>query len=172
MSRFIRFSILCALVLSPLAAMAETYRIDRGHSSVEFSIRHMVSKVTGQFDEFSGQIVYDPEAPEKSSVEVTIQATSINTVHERRDNHLRSDDFFEVETYPEITFKSSSVKADDEDKLMVTGNLTMHGTTREVVLPVEVIGVGNHPSWVRGAIDCKPGRFWRGPLHGYRQDIG
>jgi polyisoprenoid-binding protein YceI len=96
MSRLIRFSIFCALVLSPLAAMAETYRIDRGHSSVEFSIRHMVSKVTGQFDEFSGQIVYDAEAPEKSSVEVTIQSASINTVNERRDNHLRSDDFFEV----------------------------------------------------------------------------
>ena len=145
MTRFIRVFILGAWLLSPLAASAETYRIDRGHSSVEFSIRHMVSKVTGQFDEFSGQIVYDAEAPEKSSVDVTIQTTSINTASERRDNHLRTADFFEVETYPEITFKSTSAKADGEDKLLVTGDLTMHGTTHEVVLSVEVIGVGKHP---------------------------
>ena len=144
MQRLLKVVIL-ALLLSPLAAGAETYRIDRGHSSIEFSIRHMVSKVTGQFDDFSGQIEYDPAAPEKSTVTATIVAASVNTAHERRDNHLRNEDFFEVETYPEITFVSTGAKADGEGELMVTGNLTMHGTTREVVLPVEVIGVGKHP---------------------------
>jgi polyisoprenoid-binding protein YceI len=144
MTRFLRFSILCAFLLTPFAATAETFRIDKGHSSVEFSIRHMVSKVTGQFDDFSGKIVYDAEAPEKSTVEATIVTTSVNTAHERRDNHLRNEDFFEVEKYPEITFKSKSTKAEG-DMLMVTGDLTMHGTTREVVLSVEVIGVGKHP---------------------------
>jgi len=88
--------------------------------------------------------VYDAEAPEKSTVEATIVATSVNTAHERRDNHLRND-FFEVEKYPEITFKSTSAKADGEGKLLVVGDLTMHGMTREVSLPVDVIGVGKHP---------------------------
>ncbi len=125
-------------------SFAETYRIDRGHSSVEFSIRYMVSRVTGRFEDFQGSIVYDPEQVDKSSVEVTIRVASINTNNERRDGHLRTPDFFDAENYPEITFKSTKVEKQD-DRLLVTGDLTMHGVTKSVALPVNVVGVGTHP---------------------------
>lgn len=123
---------------------AETYKIDTAHSNVSFSIRHLVSRSTGGFDDFTGTIMYDPANPAKMSVDATIQTKSIDTDNERRDNHLRSDDFFNVEKYPTITFKSTSAKKEG-DKIMVTGNFTMHGTTKSITLPVTVLGTGKHP---------------------------
>lgn len=125
-------------------ALAETYEIDGVHSSVTFSIRHLVSRTKGEFNDFSGAIQYDPEHPEKTQVSGIIQVASIDTRNEKRDGHLKSGDFFEAEKFPTITFKSTQAKKKG-DKLMITGDFTLHGTTKQVVLPVEVLGLGVHP---------------------------
>ncbi len=138
------FSVVVALVVLsvPLTAQSPAaeqpvWTIDPAHSSAEFSVRHlMVSKVKGRFGKVSGTITGDLAKPETAAVDVTIDATSINTDNESRDKHLKSADFFEVETYPTITFKSKKiVKAGNG--LRMTGDLTMHGVTKEVVLDVE-----------------------------------
>ena len=126
------------------AVSAETYRIDPVHSSVVFSIRHIVSRVTGRFTDVSGTIVYDPAQVGTSRVQATIRVASIDTDNPKRDAHLRSPDFFNAEKYPEITFKSTGVKSEG-NRLMVTGDLTVHGTTKQVVVPVEVLGTAVHP---------------------------
>lgn len=132
------------VLVSSAPGEALTYKIDTAHSNVGFSIRHLVSKVRGSFDQFSGTLHYDPEAPGKSKVSATIDVSSIDTGNDRRDDHLRSPDFFGVENYPTITFESTGARKDG-DRLMVTGDLTMHGVTRQVTLPVEVLGTGVHP---------------------------
>ncbi len=133
-----------ALLLISGTSFAEDYKIDPAHSNVGFTIRHIVSRVSGKFSDVSGMVSYDPKAPEKFMAHATIQTTSINTDNDSRDNHLRSPDFFDVAKYPEITFKSTKAKKEG-DRLMVTGDLTMHGITKSIVLAVEVLGVGNHP---------------------------
>lgn len=140
MRRFLLMSIVAASVL-PLSAhgTVETYQIDPAHSEVRFTIRHLVSKVGGRFDAFKGQIALDPNDPSTMRVQATIDAASIDTNVEMRDNDLRSDHFFDVEKYPEITFVSQKV-AKNGDRWTVTGDLTMHGVTKEVSLDVEIVG--------------------------------
>lgn len=124
-------------------ATAGTYAIDITHSEVAFSVRHLMSKVRGKFEEFEGSFVLaDPI--ERSSVSATIKPNSINTGTPDRDNHLRSADFFEVEKHPEWTFTSTSVKADGDD-FIVTGDLTIVGVTKSVDLKVEFMGEGGDP---------------------------
>jgi polyisoprenoid-binding protein YceI len=123
-----------------LAAAADTYGVDKAHSEVLFSVKHLVSKVSGQFQDFSGTIVIDRAKPEASSAELTIKATSINTKEARRDDHLRTPDFFDVATFPEITFKSTKVTPKGKDAFEVTGDLTMHGVTKPVTLAVSFLG--------------------------------
>jgi polyisoprenoid-binding protein YceI len=141
--RLFGVGLLSALVMVG-TGVAETYEIDKGHSSVDFSIRHLVGRTSGHFNTFSGTVMYDPAHPEKTSVEATIDVASIDTGHEGRDGHLRKDDFFGVETYPTMTFKSTSAKVDGET-ILLTGDFTMHGTTKAITLPVVVLGVGVHP---------------------------
>jgi polyisoprenoid-binding protein YceI len=124
-------------------AATETYLFDKSHSKVGFQIRHWLTKVEGRFTEYDGKIRIDREKPASSSVEMTIQASSIDTGQERRDNHLRSADFFEVEKYPTITFKSSKVVPKEKDLYEVTGDLTMHGVTKTIVAPVRHTGFLN-----------------------------
>jgi len=136
-------AILTALVLvlgfGTVAAQG-TYGIDSAHSSVGFKVRHLVSRVSGGFNEFDGTIVADFENLDASSVEFTIQASSIDTKNEKRDGHLRSPDFFDVEKYPEITFKSSKITKIDGDSFAAAGTLTMRGVSKEVVLTVDFLG--------------------------------
>ena len=127
------------LLASPALA-ADTYLVDKGHSEASFQVRHLVSKVRGRFTDFAGTISVDQAKPETSTVEFTIKATSINTDQEARDKHLRSADFFDVEKFPEITFKSSKIVAKSKDHFDVTGTLTMHGVSKEVTLPVTALG--------------------------------
>ncbi len=127
---------------SAAVAAPQHFDIDKVHSQVGFSIRHFFSKVPGQFKDFSGTIVMDQAKPEASSVEVTIQAASISTDNDARDKHLRSADFFAVDSLPTLTFKSTKVAPEGKDRYKVTGDLTMHGVTRSVVLDVEFLGVG------------------------------
>jgi polyisoprenoid-binding protein YceI len=117
-----------------------TYSIDTVHSSVEFKVRHLVSKVSGSFTEFDGTITADFANLDASGVELVIKTASIDTKNEKRDGHLRSPDFFDVEQYPEITFKSSKITKIDDDSYAVAGTLTMHGVSRPIILTVDYLG--------------------------------
>lgn len=123
------------------------WNIDGSHSTAEFSVRHlMITNVKGRFGTLSGTVDYDPEKPEASQIDVTIDATSIDTRDEKRDAHLRSPDFFDTEKFPSITFKSTSVKKTD-DGFAATGDLTIHGTTNTVTLEVEGPSAPNKDPW-------------------------
>jgi polyisoprenoid-binding protein YceI len=122
------------------------WTIDGSHSLAEFSVKHMmVSTVKGRFQKVSGNITWDETNPANSSVEATIDAASITTNDDKRDAHLASADFFETEKYPTITFKSTRVEAKNADNFKVSGDLTMHGVTKEVTLDVEYNGSGKNP---------------------------
>lgn len=117
------------------------WQIDATHSQVTFSVRHMmVSTVKGHFDVLRGQLHIDEEHPENSWVEAEADAASINTRDERRDGHLRSADFFDAEKYPLITFKSTKVESRGDDEYRITGDLTMHGVTRQETFTAEYQG--------------------------------
>ncbi len=122
------------------------WQIDSAHSSVEFSVRHMmISTVRGRFDRFSGTIALDEENPAATTVDITIEAASINTRVGDRDNHLRSPDFFDVEQYPRITFKSKRVEVLDDSHARLIGDLTIRDVTHEVTLNVEYVGKAVSP---------------------------
>ena len=133
------------VTLTAEAALAETYVVDASHSSVDFSIRHLVGRTKGRFGDFSGTIGYDAAKPAASSFSGIIQVKSIDTGNERRDGHLQNADFFDAEKYPTITFESTEVTSTGENTLSVKGKLTMHGTTKEVSLSVEILGTGINP---------------------------
>jgi polyisoprenoid-binding protein YceI len=145
--KLLRDAAVAALLLMSFAtsasAAAETYALDPSHTVVGFSVRHFFSQVPGSFKEFSGTVKLDPSNWDASSVDATIQTASIFTNNDRRDNHLRSADFFEVDKYPTITFKSTKVTKSGDNKLQVAGDLTMKGVTKPVVLDVEFLGAGS-----------------------------
>lgn len=121
--------------------VAGTWTIDPVHSEVSFVVRHMmVSKVRGRFDKFEGTIVTAPD-PLQSSVTATVELSSVNTGEPNRDNHIRSADFFEVESHPHLTFRSTGVRPDG-DNFLLDGDLTIRGTTKPVTLKLEVNGFG------------------------------
>lgn len=126
--------------------MAVGWNIDNAHSQITFTVRHMVfAKVRGKFAKWSGTLQLDPQDLGKSQVEVTIDASSIDTSDQQRDGHLKSPDFFNVAQFPELKFKSRSVETRGADKARITGDLTLHGVTKEVVLDAHVSGRGKDP---------------------------
>jgi len=124
-----------------------TWQIDPAHTSVEFTVKHMMfSKVRGRFEAVDGALRYDPDGNlADAGVEVTIDAASIDTGQEDRDQHLRSADFLDVEEYGELRFESTSVEARGDDEFSVTGDLTIRGVTREVELDAELSGIATDP---------------------------
>lgn len=117
------------------------WNIDASHSQATFSVKHMmISTVRGHFEVLSGQLNIDEAHPENSWIEAEVDAASINTRDPKRDGHLKSPDFFDVEQYPKITFKSTKVEATGDNEYRVTGNLTMHGVTKEEVFHAEYAG--------------------------------
>lgn len=117
--------------------MSNTYQIDPSHSTASFSIKHMmIAKVHGGFEKISGTLTYDAANPAKSSVQVSIETASINTREPQRDAHLKSPDFFDIEKYPTITFKSTRVEGSGGE-LKVIGDLTIHGVSQQVTLDVD-----------------------------------
>jgi polyisoprenoid-binding protein YceI len=131
-----------ALVLSAASARAEkeTFVLDKNHTEIGFKVRHFVSKVGGRFGKFEGAIALDRAKPEESSVDLKIDATSIDTGNPNREKHLNSPDFFDTAKYPEITFKSTKVTAKNKDTYEVTGDLTMRGVMKAVTLTVTANG--------------------------------
>ena len=135
-----------------VAAKSVPYRIDPNHTQVEFSWTHFgFSHITGRFDKVEGTFLFDPADPTQSSVEVTIPISSLDTGVDDLDEHLRSADFFDEEKFPTATFKSTKVERVDEDELKVSGDLTIHGVTKPVVLDVTINRVGDHPMSKRAA---------------------
>jgi polyisoprenoid-binding protein YceI len=127
-----------ALILTLSAAAQDTWQLDPPHSSAQFSVRHLgVSTVRGAFTKVSGTVQYDPADLGKSSIQATIETASVDTRVEMRDNDLRSARFLDAQKYPTITFTSKKVEAALAGQLKVTGDLTIHGVTKEVVLDVD-----------------------------------
>jgi polyisoprenoid-binding protein YceI len=142
------------------------WAIDGAHSSIGFTVRHMVvSKVRGRFTRWSGTIAMDERDPTKARVEIAIEPASVDTGVEQRDTHLRSPDFFDVERYPGMTFRSTRIERAGEGRYRLTGALTLHGVTRPVSLEVEFAGSAKDP-W--GGI--RAGFSARGSLD--RRDFG
>lgn len=140
----------CALlmgtaVLASSLVFADNYSIDKAHSSIDFSTKHlMVSKINGQFTDYDGVIKFDPNDLAASKVEVTVKAASITTNMEKRDTHLKSADFLDVEKFPTLTFVSKSITKSG-DAYQLTGDLTIKGVTKEISVPAEISGPVNSP---------------------------
>lgn len=145
MNRFAPYAALAALALAAGLATAEpmTFQVDRGHSEVGFNVRHIFNQVHGRFNDYDAAITYDPKDVANSSVSATIRDSSIFTGVERRDAHLRTNDFFWADKYPTITFKSTKVVPGKDDKhFAVQGNLTIRDVTKPVTLDTQFLGMG------------------------------
>jgi polyisoprenoid-binding protein YceI len=135
-----------AVGLAAPGLAADTYTVDASHSEVTFQVSHLtISKVRGRFKEFDATIQIEAGKPELSSVEFKIKAASVDTAEGKRDEHLKSADFFDVANHPEFSFKSSKIVAKGKDAYDVTGNLTIRGNTKTITLPVKVTGPVQDP---------------------------
>jgi polyisoprenoid-binding protein YceI len=126
-------------------ATTTTYAIDKAHSEVTFQVRHLLTKVRGRFSDFNGMIDYGGDNPEDSSVNIAIQAASVDTNERDRDTHLRSSDFFDIEKFPTLTFRSIAIRRKGNERFDVTGNLTIHGVTTRVSFDVSFLGKAKDP---------------------------
>jgi polyisoprenoid-binding protein YceI len=127
-------------------AAAETYAVDPDHTAALFRINHLgFSHTWGRFDAPSGTIVWDDADPAKSSVKIAIKADSINTGVAGKDKHLKSDAFFSVKEFPELTFVSKKIEKKDGNLYHITGDFTLHGVTKEITIPVTKMGAGKDP---------------------------
>lgn len=141
-NKIVCMSLLAAVSLS---AQATTYVLDASHTTIGFSVKHMlVANVKGSFGEFSGTINYDAAAPENTTASAVIKVASVDTANKKRDEHLLDADFFDAAQFPEITFETISVMG-EAPNLTLTGNLTMKGVTKEIRIPVELNGPVNDP---------------------------
>jgi polyisoprenoid-binding protein YceI len=132
--------------MTDFSALTGTYTLDAAHSRVGFHARHaMVTKVRGSFNDFEGTAEVNGDDPSKSSVSVTIKTASIDTRNEQRDGHLKTNDFLDIENYPEITFVSTSVEQLDDDTFKVTGDLTIKGITKEISIDFDFEGSAKDP---------------------------
>ena len=142
--------------LSSVALANETYNFDLAHSKIGFLVHQFLGATNGKFQKFDGKIDIDREHPENSSVTARIDVRSIDTGIVKRDNHLRSAEFFAVEKYPEIAFKSRSVKQTGSHAGDVVGDLTMHGVTKSITLHLKLLSSPNDPKQTRWAVTTDP----------------
>lgn len=160
-------SVLAVLWAASPAAVAERYDVDQAHSSLSFSVEHLgLTHIDGRFTDFNGVINWDAKAPDQTSIEFTAQAKSVNTDVPKRDEHLRTADFFEVEKYPTLSFKSTKVKGLGDGRYQVDGDLTIHGVTKPVSTtayikgPIEAMGaskIGFRTTFDINRLDYKVG---------------
>ena len=145
MRRTILAAVLLGSVWLSASAQAASYKIDPDHSTVEFTIRHLLSNVKGTFNDFSGGFTYTPDHPEQWKADATIDAASIDTRVDKRDEHLRSKDFFDVQQFPALTFQSTEVTDVTPTNAKLHGLLTIHGVQKPVVFDVAIHGVAKDP---------------------------
>ena len=147
MDLFSRMSLfmMTALVVSTTAVFGATYKVDSAHSNVGFDIRHMISTVHGQFNEYTASFSFDPKTQVLSNVAATINTTSIDTHNQKRDDHLRSPEFFNVGAFPAITFKSNKVIQKGKNQYLVSGMITLLGVSKPIVLKAEYTGSAKNP---------------------------
>jgi polyisoprenoid-binding protein YceI len=143
-------------MLNAVALANETYKFDQARSTIGFAVHQFLGTTHGKFTNFEGKIDIDRDQPENSSVTARIDVRSINTGIKRRDDHLRSPEFFNAEKYPEITFKSRRVKRSGAQSGDIIGDLTMHGVTRPVMLHVELLSSPNQSSATRWGVTTDP----------------
>ncbi len=145
-NRIMTLALVALVTVLALPTMAAEYSIDSAHSSVNFQIKHLaISKVNGAFLDFTGSINFDETDLSATSAEAVIQLASVNTGNTKRDDHLRSPDFFDVEKFSAMTFKSTSVKMKNAQEGQITGDLTMHDVTKSVTLDLEINGTVTDP---------------------------
>lgn len=143
-------------VLNSVALASETYKFDQSHSTIGFSVHQFLGTTQGKFAKFDGKIEIDREHPENSSVTARIVVRSIDTGIVKRDNHLRSPEFFAVEKYPDIMFKSRSVKQTGPQAGDILGDLTMHGVTKPITLHVKLLTSPNESKQTRWSVTTDP----------------
>ncbi len=144
------------IVLNSVALANETYKFDQSHSTIGFSVHQFLGTTHGKFTKFDGKIDIDREHPENSSVAARIVVRSIDTGIVKRDNHLRSPEFFAVEKYPDIMFKSRSVKQTGPQEGDILGDLTMHGVTKPITLHVKLLTSPNETKQTRWSVTTDP----------------
>lgn len=154
--------------------MATTYEIDPAHSHLQFSVRHlMVSNVRGSFKGVKGSVTYDPQNPGATTVQATVEASTLHTSDEQRDTHVKSTEFLDVEKFPVITFKSTKVEKVAKDEFKVIGDLTLHGVTKQVALDVHELSEEAKDPWGNTRIGASAktkikrsdyGLTWNAPL--------
>jgi len=155
----IRIVVAAAIVIAASGSVAignETYKFDQAQSKIGFSVHQFLGTTHGKFTKFDGKIEIDREHPSNSSVAARIDVRSIDTAIVKRDNHLRSAEFFNVEKYPEMTFKSRSVKQTGAQTGDITGDLTMHGVTKPVTLHVKLVSSPNETNQTRWSVTTEP----------------
>ncbi len=129
-----------------LAKFASTsWTIDKAHSAINFEVTHFFTPVNGQFNDYEATVNFDPENLEESMIDVQIMVNSIDTKNEKRDGHLKTDDFFNAEKWPYITFKSTSIESAGNNKFVANGTLTIKDVSREISLPFTLLGVKDNP---------------------------
>ncbi len=137
---------LCVFAWSNSAPAApEKWEIDKGHSSIYFDVRHTYATVRGLFNDFSGTLMLDPDNPDAGSIEFDVNVDSINTNITKRDNHLRSDDFFGAKNFPVMTFKSTGVRLIKGNQYIIEGDLTIKGITKKIDVPFTYYGMKENP---------------------------
>ena len=149
-------SLILPAALSSAALANETYKFDQSQSTIGFKVHQFLGITNGRFTKFSGEIGIDRDHPEKSSVVARIDVRSIDTGIVKRDNHLRSPEFFDVEKYPEITFKSRSAKQTGQQGGDILGDLTMHGVTKPITLHVKLLTPANDVKQTRWIVTTEP----------------
>ena len=145
LAAFVAFS-----AFTPSSA-SKSWKIDKSHASVNFSVNHFFSAVTGKFKSFEGDFDFDPENPKDASFAFKIDVNSVNTDEEKRDNHLQSEDFFNAEKWPHMSFKSTNVEKTGKDMYAIKGKLTIRDVTKDVTLPMKITGMIDNP-WQEGAV--------------------
>lgn len=155
-------AVVAVLLVAPLAAWAvdaTAWNVDTAHSEVGFKVRHFFTPVTGKFTDYDVQLNFDPDNLAESKVMAEIRVASIDTGNERRDGHLRTGDFFDAEQFGTITFESSSIREAGDNQYVATGNLTIKDTTREVELPVTLLGIKEMPEGMQERFGSKIASF-------------
>ena len=158
MNRFVRhlLAVFVITAVIPAASANEAYKFDPSGSAIGFSVHQFLGTTQGKFTSFSGKIDVDREHPENSSVTAQIEVRSIDTHIKKRDDHLRSPEFFNVEKFPQMTFRSRSVKRTGPQSGDILGDLTMHGVTRPITLHVKLVTPINETSRTRWAVTTEP----------------